>query len=366
MYFGIYGSNAIDARLAFGNKNKLTHRLSRARRCFKCMSTTTTTPKRGRVSGSPVTRRLRAQVRKYLQLGGDYATIRADLNVSITTIKRIKQNKWADRLEEDERFFVKQEDGGGGGGDVARKARADEVITISSDSESESDEEAEGTARKLRSAMPKRKCPVAQDPQPVRSEDNVAAGAQWGPVGKANLHKTPGKRVRFDLGEDSDSGQAQKRQRRNWSPPHESQSNDKNGSTVSGSRPQRLSSELPRPSLRAGPANEASRSIDSIRLERLSLDPAPQSLLPEPLEHKEDSDEEPEPLQRLLNRLGLSHSAGILRNAGFDSLGDLSILKKGLANEKMREEIHSTLDARGMSLRDWLLLSESFVPAYGK
>ncbi|KAJ7651625.1 hypothetical protein DFH06DRAFT_1207555 [Mycena polygramma] len=104
----------------------------------------------------PISREVRARARKFLAAGASYTTIKQELNISKTTVSRIKNNKYKDTVEEDASYYLSEREVGDGVAAGVSSATEPEleVIEISSDSESEKDEleeEEEKEGRKLRS-----------------------------------------------------------------------------------------------------------------------------------------------------------------------------------------------------------------------
>ncbi|KAJ7459093.1 hypothetical protein B0H11DRAFT_2060406 [Mycena galericulata] len=135
----------------------------------------------------------------------------------------------------------------------------------------------------------------------------------------------------------------------------------------------------------AGPSGtKTSSGVASVNvnLERLSLDPTTPAPLTQASEEPKVKEVVKTPgsdipqanrtvdnMDQLLAKLGLPHCADVLHKAGFRSLADLDVLRRHLAKDKTREEVRSILmpqgEGGGLVLRDWLTLSDYFVPTYG-
>ncbi|KAJ7161249.1 hypothetical protein C8R43DRAFT_992011 [Mycena crocata] len=369
-----------------------------------------------------ISRENRAQIRYYLAHDVPRHDIRTDLHISDSTIKRARNNAWNDKLEDDAKFVsVKQEEGVVLAGAPGER----EVIELSSDSEEEEENEQEEQVdgkRKTR-GQPNytpyhEELHQPENPRPIPHEA----------LGEKPSTRKSQKRVRFDF---ADEDQQQKRQKTvpagNGSPhrgsarspeldepiafrePHpgngasfridfsqlqNATAGPSGGSAVGGgsansSRPRNPSlvggsSAAVKPIIRVSRPPVANTSgwrptaigssVNTINMERLSLDPPPSHINnPPPQEAEIAKLRGPrlgDTFKTFLGNLGLEHCTSVLKNAGFNSVEDIQVvLKKNLAKEKTREEIRAILmpaDGGGMVLRDWLTLSDSLVPNYGE
>ncbi|KAJ6469639.1 hypothetical protein C8R47DRAFT_1200702, partial [Mycena vitilis] len=219
-----------------------------------------------RTSGSRVSRKDRAFAREYLARGANPATIRRHLNISESTLKRIRANKYEDKVEEDARFLTKQEDNHD---DVATRVpattgQAEVIVLTDSESEPEIDElEEEGGRMQTRSKAGPSGCGKPDDvatrqPLPARSKapDTLAPSV-----------KSKGKRARFE--DDSSKETQQKRQKRGILPEYMACSDCHRGHTKCDG-PQKLSHICSKSKLECAPRVPRTENDESAVLGNMS------------------------------------------------------------------------------------------------
>ncbi|KAJ7109884.1 hypothetical protein C8R44DRAFT_800819 [Mycena epipterygia] len=117
-------------------------------------------------------------------------------------------------------------------------------------------------------------------------------------------------------------------------------------------------------------------SVNSINLDRLSLDPMPnpgsRDRSTKPLMNVPENaatQAGDRAVERLLTNLGLPHCKEVFHKAGYKTLDDIKSLKETLAKEKPRGELRSILmstEGGGMIARDWFRFCNHLAPHYGE